>query len=119
MLQHALHLNLAKEDCFFDDQKTAAMNACVAVDKSVCEELGDNDDGSGSTGLFAVIDGRSKKFTVANVGDSRCVISRGGTAIDLTKDHRLSRPDERARVEKAGGKVKSNRVNGVLAVTRR
>ena len=119
MLQHALHLKLAREDRFFDDQKTAALNASIEVDKNVCEELGEKDDGSGSTALFVIIDGRSKRLTVANVGDSRCVISRGGTVIELTKDHRLSRADEKARVEKAGGKVKSNRVNGVLAVTRR
>ncbi|GMH50991.1 hypothetical protein TL16_g00921 [Triparma laevis f. inornata] len=118
MLQHALHLKLARNEKFFEDQHFAAVKSCEEVDREVCSELSEKDDESGSTGLFAVIDGRSKRFTVGNVGDSRAVLSRGGTAIPLTKDHRLSRADERARVEKAGGKVKSNRVNGVLAVTR-
>ncbi|GMH90914.1 hypothetical protein TrVE_jg6117 [Triparma verrucosa] len=118
MLQHALHLKLARNEKFFEDQHFAAVKSCEEVDRELCSELGEKDDESGSTGLFAVIDGRSKRFTVGNVGDSRAVLSRGGTAIPLTRDHRLSRADERARVEKAGGKVKSNRVNGVLAVTR-
>lgn len=40
---------------------------------------------SGSTVCSCVIHGR--KLYVAHVGDSRAVLSRGGKAIDLTKDH--------------------------------
>lgn len=35
----------------------------------------------------------------ANVGDCKVVLSRKGKAIPLTNDHRLSREDERARIE--------------------
>nr|XP_016461264.1 PREDICTED: probable protein phosphatase 2C 74 [Nicotiana tabacum] len=60
---------------------------------------------------------------VANVGDCRAVLSRnGGVAVRLTNDHRLTKEDERARVENAGGFVYCHngvwRVNGSLAVSR-
>jgi [calcium/calmodulin-dependent protein kinase] kinase len=119
LLQHRLHTKFSQNPSFFNDQQRAAVEACLATDEEVCSELRAKDDESGSTALFLVIDGRSKKFTVSNVGDCRCVLSRGGTAIDLSKDHRLSRKEVRERVLKSGGIIKSERLNGVLAVTRR
>ena len=118
LLQHKLHLKFAQSEIFFSDQSKAATDSCISVDEEICAELKDKDDESGSTALFLIIDGRSKKFTVSNVGDSRCVLSRGGTAIDLSKDHRLSRADEKERIKRVGGVVKNNRFNGVLAVSR-
>lgn len=41
----------------------------------------------------------------ANVGDSRAVLARGTTAIDLTVDHKPNDPVERNRVEALGGAV--------------
>uniref|UniRef100_A0A5B7BV90 PPM-type phosphatase domain-containing protein n=1 Tax=Davidia involucrata TaxID=16924 RepID=A0A5B7BV90_DAVIN len=59
---------------------------------------------------------------VANVGDCRVVLSRKGVADALTNDHRLSREDERFRIENSGGFVHCRngvwRVNGSLAVSR-
>ncbi|KAA8528035.1 hypothetical protein F0562_035096 [Nyssa sinensis] len=59
---------------------------------------------------------------VANVGDCRVVLSRKGVADALTNDHRLSREDERFRIENSGGYVHCRngvwRVNGSLAVSR-
>ena len=43
------------------------------------------------------------------VGDSKAVLSRAGVAVELTRDHTPSRPDERRRIEAAGGFVRSNR----------
>ncbi|KAI3460721.1 hypothetical protein Pfo_017384 [Paulownia fortunei] len=58
----------------------------------------------------------------ANVGDCKVVLSRKGEAIPLTNDHRLSREDERARIENSGGFLHCQngiwRVNGTLAVSR-
>lgn len=55
---------------------------------------------------------------VANVGDCRAVLCRGGKAIPVTQDHTPSVPSEAARVEAAGGFVSRCRVNGILGVSR-
>jgi len=60
-----------------------------------------------------------RSLVVANVGDSRAVLCRGGVALRLTVDHRASRPEEAQRIRAAGGFVSPNqRVNGILAVSR-
>jgi serine/threonine protein phosphatase PrpC len=59
---------------------------------------------------------------IAHVGDSRAVLSSaGGQAIPLSSDHKPNRPDERIRVEAAGGHVvfySGWRVDGSLNVSR-
>eukprot|EP00549_Striatella_unipunctata_P008024 CAMPEP_0118706532 /NCGR_PEP_ID=MMETSP0800-20121206/20614_1 /TAXON_ID=210618 ORGANISM="Striatella unipunctata, Strain CCMP2910" /NCGR_SAMPLE_ID=MMETSP0800 /ASSEMBLY_ACC=CAM_ASM_000638 /LENGTH=449 /DNA_ID=CAMNT_0006609085 /DNA_START=136 /DNA_END=1488 /DNA_ORIENTATION=+ len=47
-----------------------------------------------------------RTLIVANVGDSRAVLNRNGTAIELTRDHKPNDPVEQARIEAMGGKVK-------------
>eukprot|EP00347_Sterkiella_histriomuscorum_P023200 403335568 len=53
-----------------------------------------------------------------NSGDSRCVLSNDGTAVDMSIDHKPDMPTEKARIEKAGGFVEDNRVKGVLNLSR-
>jgi len=58
---------------------------------------------------------------VAHVGDSRAVLGHGDRAVELTKDHKPNRPDERQRIQDVGGTVVHAgtwRVGGVLAVSR-
>ena len=55
---------------------------------------------------------------VANAGDSRCVLSKNGIAINMSEDHKPDLESERKRIEKAGGYVEDNRVNGVLNLSR-
>jgi serine/threonine protein phosphatase PrpC len=59
----------------------------------------------GTTALAAVIAGGM--LLVANAGDSRAVLSRGGRAVGLSRQHTAELLDERARIEAAGGKVVS------------
>ena len=54
----------------------------------------------------------------ANAGDSRTVLCEDGQAVDLSKDHKPVDIDEIVRVNKAGGFVEDNRINGTLAVSR-
>ena len=56
---------------------------------------------------------------MANAGDSRCVLSRAGKAVEMSFDHKPEDDIERKRIEKAGGKVTSDgRVNGGLNLSR-
>jgi serine/threonine protein phosphatase PrpC len=72
---------------------------------------------SGSTGATVLLFGR--RLFAANVGDSRVVLCRsGGQCVELTSDHKPSRPDEAARVRAAGGFILHKRVMGELAITR-
>mmetsp|Transcript_9981 Transcript_9981/g.13725 ORF Transcript_9981/g.13725 Transcript_9981/m.13725 type:complete len:1417 (+) Transcript_9981:52-4302(+) len=93
-------------------------DVCKTIDKQLCKILREEDDVSGSTGIIAVYDGRKHLFTVAGVGDSMCVLSRGGRAVVLNKMHRLDNEVERERIRQAGGTVLNSRVNGILAVSR-
>uniref|UniRef100_A0A0D9VED3 protein-serine/threonine phosphatase n=2 Tax=Leersia perrieri TaxID=77586 RepID=A0A0D9VED3_9ORYZ len=73
----------------------------------------------GSTASTAVLVGGH--LYVANVGDSRAVISKAGKAMALSEDHKPNRSDERKRIENAGGVViwaGTWRVGGVLAMSR-
>lgn len=99
--------------------EAAVIETFCTIDANVCNMLSREMDGSGSTGIVAVYDGRKHRFTVAGVGDSMCVVSRGGKAVTLNKQHRLQdNPSETQRIIKAGGQVKNCRVNGILAVSR-
>ncbi|KAL2338463.1 hypothetical protein Fmac_012909 [Flemingia macrophylla] len=71
---------------------------------------------SGTTALTAMIFGRS--LLVANAGDCRAVLSRGGGAIEMSKDHRPLCIKERMRVESLGGYIDDGYLNGQLGVTR-
>jgi serine/threonine protein phosphatase PrpC len=56
---------------------------------------------------------------VANAGDSRAVLCRGGKAVTLSTDHKPATPAERARILDAGGAVcHEGRLNGELTVAR-
>jgi protein phosphatase len=58
------------------------------------------------------------KVTICNIGDSRTAISRNGSLVFVTDDHKPANPGERDRIERAGGTVRMNRVDGDLAVSR-
>jgi protein phosphatase 2C family protein 2/3 len=74
------------------------------------------DDPAGCTAVVALV--TSKQIIVANAGDSRCVMSRRGQAIALSKDHKPKNADEYKRILAAGGYVNFGRVNGNLALSR-
>ncbi|XP_044486400.1 protein phosphatase 2C 51-like isoform X3 [Mangifera indica] len=73
----------------------------------------------GSTAVVVMVG--KDELVVANCGDSRAVLCRGGVAVPLSRDHKPDRPDEKERVEAAGGRVinwNGSRVLGVLATSR-
>lgn len=66
----------------------------------------------GSTAVVAMLEcdgtpayGQPTRVVVANLGDSRAALCRGGVAVELTEDHKPDHPVETARIEAAGGFV--------------
>jgi len=114
-LQQHFAANVVLHEKFLGKNPKAALeDACHQIDEKICQILRDEDNSSGSTGVIAVYDGRRHILTVANVGDSMCVLSRGGLALTVVNAHRLSGsgPDaeaERKRVIEAGGQILNNR----------
>lgn len=70
----------------------------------------------GCTAVVVYIHGNT--LTVANSGDSRAVLCRDGSAVDLTIDHKVTLESEIERISAAGGLVVNGRVNGSLNLTR-
>eukprot|EP00850_Spirogloea_muscicola_P016967 SM000141S00911 [mRNA] locus=s141:212239:214880:- [translate_table: standard] len=118
-VQKHLFDNLVNHPNFSTDPKAAIAETYKQTDQDyLMSENGQNRD-AGSTASTAVLVG--KKLLVANVGDSRAVMCRGGKAAPLSSDHKPNRDDERQRIEEAGGVVMwagTWRVGGVLAVSR-
>ncbi|GMH59662.1 hypothetical protein TL16_g02876 [Triparma laevis f. inornata] len=76
-----------------------------------------NGPAAGSTCASAIMFGN--RLFAANVGDSRVVLCRqGGNVIEMTNDHKPTRPDEAQRVRDAGGFILHKRVMGELAISR-
>lgn len=70
----------------------------------------------GSTALTCIMD--DNILTIANVGDSRAVLVRGDEIIQLTTDHKPNVKSEVERIQRCGGVIRNNRVNGNLSLTR-
>jgi len=93
--------------------------AFLNADKQFCETAEREGFGDGTTAVVSYL--RDGKMIVANVGDSRAVLSRGGVATAVTHDHKAESETEQRRIESKGGTVFHLgrwRVEGVLAVTR-
>jgi serine/threonine protein phosphatase PrpC len=72
---------------------------------------------AGCTAVLAVV--TPFHVVCASVGDSRCVIGQDkGACISLSNDHKPINKAEQVRIERAGGFVRENRVNGELAMSR-
>jgi protein phosphatase 1L len=114
-----LHHLIASEPDFTSNIETAIRNGFLKADRNVNEFQGAHNFNCGTTAisLWLVDD----ELIVGNVGDSQGVLSRAGTAIELTNPHSPQREDEKDRLRAAGGAVVwfgTWRVNGVLAVSR-
>ncbi|KAJ6233236.1 phosphatase 2c [Anaeramoeba flamelloides] len=71
---------------------------------------------SGTTAVVIITIG--KFVWVVNLGDSQAVLCRNGYTVRLTRPQKPNDPEEKKRIEEAGGFVKDGRVNGILAVSR-
>ncbi|KAJ8491885.1 hypothetical protein OPV22_013606 [Ensete ventricosum] len=118
-LKEHLFDNLMKHPKFLTDIKLAISESYQRTDSDFLDAENNTSRDDGSTASTAILVG--KHLYVANVGDSRAVISKAGKAIPLSDDHKPNRIDERKRIENAGGFVMWTgtwRVGGVLAMSR-
>ncbi|KAF6986681.1 hypothetical protein CFC21_004406 [Triticum aestivum] len=118
-LKEHLFENLMKHPQFMSDTKLAISETYKKTDSDFLDSEINTHRDDGSTASTAVLLGNH--LYVANVGDSRAVISKSGKAIALSDDHKPNRSDERKRIESAGGIVMwagTWRVGGVLAMSR-
>lgn len=79
-------------------------------------EIKSGEDKSGSTAVCAIVSPTHIFF--GNCGDSRGILSRDRKIFFSTQDHKPVNPIEKERIQKAGGSVMIQRVNGSLAVSR-
>jgi len=79
-------------------------------------EVASGEDKSGTTAVCSLI--TDKYVIIANCGDSRGVFCVNGKPALATQDHKPTNEPERERIQKAGGSVYIQRVNGSLAVSR-
>jgi len=85
---------------------TALEDAFDQIDREILSK--DEFEYQGSTAVAVVLheasDGQ-RTLISANIGDSRGVLSRGGRAIDLTRDHKPNDDKEKARILAMGEKI--------------
>lgn len=108
-----------KKDDGIDDELSLRSGESKGIIDAGSNEESDFDleeSNAGCTACVVVI--RDDKLVVANAGDSRCVMSKGGQAYDLSKDHKPELQAEEERILKAGGCIQGGRINGSLNLTR-
>jgi len=114
-----LHKNVASQLRRTRSVPDALVAAFQETDVDMCRK---NIMTSGCTACVCVLreERHARVIYTAHLGDSRAIMSRGGTAVRLTSmtDHKATDPLEAKRVIEAGGHILNDRVNGMLAMTR-
>lgn len=133
---HREKLRISNSETRVDALKQVLHNSFVEVDTLFSSLFPNKRDGS--TALVALVhnpnpntstntsnNAQSAILAVANAGDCRALLySEGNKTLDLSRDHKPNRHDEKARIEELGGAVLRDgkygvwRVQGSLAVSR-
>jgi len=85
---------------------TALVDAFDQIDREILSK--DEFEYQGSTAVAVIVHAASdgqRTLISANIGDSRGVLSRGGRAVDLTRDHKPNDDKEKARILAMGEKI--------------
>ncbi|XP_011097001.1 probable protein phosphatase 2C 8 isoform X1 [Sesamum indicum] len=135
--QKHLHVNvlsagLPRELMDVKMAKKAILNGFLKTDEALLQESAAGGWQDGATAVCVWVLGQT--VFVANIGDAKAVVARSSAtdgsqsgpersnplkAIVLTREHKAIYPQERARIQKAGGSVGSNgRLQGRLEVSR-
>ncbi|KAF0693835.1 Aste57867_15235 [Aphanomyces stellatus] len=96
------HLGPDQDTWSLDEIDARLRAAFKAADTAILARKEWREQGSTATAVFLIDD----LIWSMNVGDSRAVLCRDGRALNLTRDHKPNDPEERQRIEDAGGKVR-------------
>lgn len=118
-----LHRYALKSASYAAGDTKAALVEAFALTESDCARLHTAQRCSaGTTAAVAIVDNERGRLHVANVGDTEALLVHRQPMPQcwqlLTRKHKPSDPDEQARIDAAGGFVASDRVMGMLAVSR-
>ncbi|KAL1204211.1 putative protein phosphatase 2C 17 [Cardamine amara subsp. amara] len=121
-LQKHLFSNILKDEEFLVDPRRAIAKAYENTDQTILSDNSSDLESGGSTAVTVILI-NGKVLWVANVGDSRAIVSRRGKAEQISVDHDPDNAAERNVIESKGGFVTNRpgdvpRVNGLLAVSR-
>ncbi|RWR93927.1 putative protein phosphatase 2C 8 [Cinnamomum micranthum f. kanehirae] len=131
--RHHLHLNvlsagLPRELMDIKAAKKAILEGFRRTDEGLLQESATGGWQDGATAVCVWLLGQT--VLVANIGDAKAVLARSSSAnedgtsctlksIVITREHKAIFPQERARIQKAGGSIGSNgRLQGRLEVSR-
>ncbi|CAN1856455.1 Probable protein phosphatase 2C 8 [Linum perenne] len=130
--ENVLSAGLPRELLNVKAAKKAILDGFRRTDESLLQESASGGWQDGATAVCIWVLGHT--VFVANIGDAKAVLGRSSTtdgtqnssdrtsqlkAIVLTREHKAIYPQERSRIQKAGGSVSSNgRVQGRLEVSR-
>lgn len=84
-------------------KEQALYKGFLYCDQRCLVEQETNGEKSGSTACAVMVD--HTDIYVANCGDTRAILCRAGQAIELSRDHKPGDPEEKSRMEAAGGRV--------------
>uniref|UniRef100_A0A8C6U0X4 protein-serine/threonine phosphatase n=1 Tax=Neogobius melanostomus TaxID=47308 RepID=A0A8C6U0X4_9GOBI len=120
LLEHILSggTDFGSNPCSVEGVKDGIRSGFLNIDEYMrsFSDLRQGLDRSGSTAVCVLLSPSHLYFI--NCGDSRAVLCRDGTVGFSTQDHKPNNPREKERIQKAGGSVMIQRVNGSLAVSR-
>lgn len=97
------------------DVKEAIRVSFIDLDNNIRNTINEGEK-SGSTAVVVLVSPSHVYF--GNCGDSRAIYCRDAKQAFATADHKPINPEEKSRIEKAGGSVMIQRINGSLAVSR-
>jgi protein phosphatase 2C family protein 2/3 len=104
-LRDNLHNYLVNDPAFPEDPQTALLNAFATAEKEFTEQAIKKRIKSGSCALVLVL--LDKIGVLANLGDSRCIVSesKSNKISQLSTEHTPEKESEELRIKKAGGEV--------------
>ncbi|ESQ27295.1 hypothetical protein EUTSA_v10018975mg [Eutrema salsugineum] len=121
-LQKHLFSNILNDGEFLVDPRRTIAKAYENTDQTILSDNSSDLGSGGSTAVTAILI-NGETLWIANVGDSRAIVSRRGKAKQISVDHDPDTDTERNLIESKGGFVTNrpgdvSRVNGLLAVSR-